>query len=232
MLKSLKTLMFSLAVFAFCGTNANAAFNILVQSTGGPGFLTYNSSATSNFLDLFDNIPFNGNDLIMSYSVTNNAPATGSFVLNNLSFVYQGPAVPESLQVLITENNANFYGNGANLAGFASFSANGNVQSTFSNSSTFVPGSGANFVNFPPQNFTGLPTVYNGSTFFTSGGSTGTVSTLFDITITPNSNVNFAAGGGFGSIGVSDFAVPAPPALLLGLMAIPTLATLRRRMFK
>lgn len=236
MLKSIKTLLFSLIALGAFSATSQATFNVFVGSTGGPAFASYNQNygapgTYSDLINLTGGAPFSPG-LTMSYSITN-SPSSGQFTLNNLSFIYLGNPTPISLQVALTENTVNFLGNGTPLTGFASFTANGNTSSIFGNTTTFTPGTGANSLNFPSQNFSGVPTLYNMNTSFVSGGSVGTVQSVFNITITPNSNVSFSAGGGFGSIGVADATlVPAPPAVFLGLLAIPTLAGIRRRFAK
>lgn len=223
--------LLAVGALTFFASNAYATFNITVAQTGGPAFATYNTSLTANTIELLSaggNPPFFTPGLTLSYSINNN-PAGGLFTVNNLLFVYQGVASPVSLQVTLSENAANFVGNGQALTGFGSFLANGNAASSFSNNTTFAPGTGGTSINIPLQNFTPISTTYSGSSNFISGAGTGTVSTVFNITITPNSNVQVSAAGSFGAFGVQSSAVPVPATALLGVLGVPVLAVIRRR---
>lgn len=232
MLKSLKVACLVAVVSLTAAGSAKAAFTIQVQSTSGPAFATFNSSSTTGFMDLLDNAPFSGSDLILNYTITNN-PGGGFFQINALNFIYNANPNPIGFQVTITESAAAYpAGAGGSVVGFTNYGAFGNVAGNFDSTTTFS-GTGANTINFANTPFTAAPFNYTGSTSFVSGGNPGSISILFNVNLPSGGNGNFGTtGGGTGLVGVQDNPVPVPATALLGLFAVPTIAVIRRRMKK
>ena len=223
------------AFFALSGSIASAAFSVTVTQTSAlpTPAATYSSNLTTqSSVDILSG----PQQLLFGYIIGNNPANSGGgfYKLDSLQFFYSNSPSPISLQVTITETAANFLATGASLTGFASFEMEGNVGNTLDSGGVTFSGLGSNTINFPSQGMNFSPTLISGTTDFTSLGATGTITSVFNVTLQPFSNATFGdlSGSGFGSIGVQSSAVPLPATAFLGLFAVPTLAVLRRRIRK
>lgn len=214
-------------------TVASAAFTVSVTQTSAlpapPASFGPSSATNQPSIDILPGAP----QLFFGYDIVNNPsdPLGGSYTINGMQFFYSNSAVPIDLTVTITETAANFIAPGS-LNGVAIFEVSGAPNNTFGANITFS-GSGANTINFPVMNTSNTPVLMFDSTNFTSLGATGTITTTFNITLQPFSNMTIGNISGvpfYGFIGVNDSAVPVPATALMGIFAIPVLARLRRRM--
>jgi hypothetical protein len=229
MLKKFLASVLAVAGMIATASTSSAAFNLTVTNTGGVAFPAYSSmgaTTSGGLIDIFDGNIGVGTDLLLNFNITNN-PSAPNFTINTLQLLYNNNPGNTSYTISISENAATYPGGpGASLTGFTSYSAVGNVNSTFSSVTTFT-GTGANTITFPLVNFSNVSTNYVGSTTFTSLGSPGAIVLDLLVDHTNNSNVNFATGQGV--VGIQAPAVPVPATAIAGLMAIPALAAIRRR---
>ena len=216
---------------------ATAAFSINVQSTSGPASFSFMSSSTTSgstmpgsVVNIFTD-PMTGETLDIRYNISH-APGSSTFGFTNptgLQFL-NGIQSPISFTVTIMDDAViNPVPAGTSAFGYTGYSITGNLGSTFSSLTTFN-GTGNNTIAIPATGtapLVGVTTTFPASTFntvFSAGTSPGTQSIVFTFNLEPNASVRVISG----EFGVTP--TPAPPALVLGLFAVPTLAMLRRRM--